>query len=255
MNYLITGVSSGIGRALTKKLVGSGNTVWGTARRKELLVDLKKELHNSPRFIYTAVDQGKENDWKLITRSFKGKKIFPQVIIFNAAVSENDLESYINLKSLEKTFEVNFLGIMRGVNNLLPIVKTNSQFIAISSFSALKGNSSESIGYASSKAALSIAFESLHQKYKEHGIIFKTIFFGPINSGMSPFKKGVPFALSEDKAVESIINAVKSKEVHHYYPKSIFFIFRLIKLLPSSLYFKILSRMDSIHLKFKEDVN
>jgi len=41
---LITGVSSGIGRELTKQLVVEGDSVWGVARRKELLINLKKEL-------------------------------------------------------------------------------------------------------------------------------------------------------------------------------------------------------------------
>ena len=54
-NVLITGVSSGIGKALTKLLLTKGFRVWGIARRKELLLELKKELH-SDKFIFTAAD-------------------------------------------------------------------------------------------------------------------------------------------------------------------------------------------------------
>lgn len=249
--YLITGVSSGIGKSLTKELIRQGNTVWGIARRENFLLNLKEELQ-SDHFVYSVADQGKESDWRLISRLFQKKKFIPQIIIFNAAISENDLNNQIKLKSLEKMFRVNFFGIMKGINTLLPIIKPKAQIIAISTFSALKGSGTEGIGYPSSKSALSIAFESLYQRYKKRDITFKTIFFGPVNSGMSPFKRNAPFILSETSAVRSIINAVKGNDVQYYYPKTIFFIFRLIKLLPSSIYFKILSGMESIHLKHQK---
>lgn len=254
--YFITGVSSGIGRALTKELVSDGQIVWGIARREDLLKNLKKELGNSNNFMYTAIDQVKENCWEDLLKKFKEKKFIPQVIIFNAAILEKDLTNGIDIKIFEKLIEVNFLSVIRGVKNLLTLAKTGTQFIAISSFSALKGSGTEGIGYAASKSALAISFESLYQKYKNSGIAFKTIYFGPVNSGMGPFKDKTPFILSESQAVKSIIRSVKSNQGHFFYPKSIFLIFKLIKLLPADIYFKILSKMESIHLKHRsEDVN
>lgn len=255
IKYLITGVSSGIGRNLTKQLIRRGGTVWGIARREDRLKDLKKELSNSPKFFYSCADQSKDSDWAFIIKQLRREKFIPQVIIFNAAISEYDLEKQIKLESLEKMLNVNFLGVMKGINHLLPIVKDGTQFIAISSFSALKGSGTEGIGYASSKAALSIAFESLYQKYKNSKLLFKTIFFGPVNSGMTPFKKRVPFVTSEDQAVRFIIQSVKSKQGQYYYPKKIFLTLKLIKLLPPNIYFKILSMMESLHLKFQKNVN
>lgn len=245
--YFITGVSSGIGRSLTKELVLRGEFVWGTARREKLLRNLKRELNNSAKFIYAAIDQAEETDWESIIELFKRKKFIPKVIIFNAAISKNDLDNQIELESLEKMFKVNFLGVMKGISHLLPIVRPDSQFIAISSLSALKGSGTEGIGYASSKAALSIAFESLYQKYKKSGLLFKTIFFGPIRSGMNPFNGNTPFMISENQAINFIIHSIQSKQGQHYYPKSIFLIMKLIKLLPSSIYFKMLSIMESLH--------
>lgn len=249
--FLITGVSSGIGRALTNKLISEGETVWGIARREYLLKELNGELGNTAKFIYTTMDQAESSSWHSLIRSFKKRKFIPQIIIFNAAVSQDDLTNGIKMEALEKMLEVNFLGIMRGINALLPLAKPGTQFITISSFSALKGSATEGIGYAASKAALSIGFESLYQKYKDKHIIFKTIYFGPINSGMGPFKRNIPFILSENQAVKFIIDSTKSNKGQFFYPKSIFFIFKLIKLLPSNFYFKILSKMESIHIKLK----
>jgi len=249
--YLITGVSSGIGKALTKKLLNKGEVVWGIARREQLLKRLKKEINNSKKFTYTPMNQADKIGWQSLAKKLKEKNFVPEVIIFNAAISQNDLKNGIEIEVLEKMMDVNFLGIMRGINNLLPAVKPGTQFIAISSSSALKGSGIEGIGYAASKAALSIGFESLYQKYKDKGIIFKTIYFGPINSGMRPFKKNVPFVLSEDQAVNFIISSTKSNKGRFFYPKIIFLILKIIKLLPSDIYFIILSKMETIHSKFK----
>lgn len=251
--YFITGVSSGIGRALTKKLVSDGQIVWGIARREKLLKDLKKELNNSINFIYTPMDQTEKNGWRFLVRKFEERKFTPQIIIFNAAISQNDLKDGIEIQTLEKTMETNFLAVMKGVQNMLQLAKTGTQFIAISSFSALKGSGTEGIGYAASKSALAIAFESLYQKYKNKGIIFKTIYFGPVNTGMGPFKDNTPFILSENQAVKSIIDSTKSNKGYFFYPKSIFLIFKLIKLLPANIYFIILSKMESIHVKNRSD--
>lgn len=44
MKVFITGVSSGIGKALTTRLVKAGHEVWGVARRREALEELQTNL-------------------------------------------------------------------------------------------------------------------------------------------------------------------------------------------------------------------
>lgn len=253
-NFLITGVSSGIGKTLAETLIKKGHYVWGIARREYLLKDLKDRL-KTKRFYFTVMDQANAIDWQLLKKDFIKRKFTPSVIIFNAAISEKDLDKNLNIDSLENIMDVNFLGVMRGIHQLLPIVKPSTQIIAISTFSAFKGSAVEGIGYAASKAALSIGFESLYQKFKDKGILFKTIFFGPISSGMSPFTKKTPFILSEDQAVNFIISSIKGKSGQYYYPKIIFLLIKLIKLLPASLYFKILTIMETVHSKFDKNVD
>ncbi len=120
--------------------------------------------------------------------------------------------------------------------------------MAISSSSALKGSGVEGIGYPASKAALSIAFESLYQKFKNK-YIFKTIYFGPINTGMVPFRKNSLFLLSEKQAVSKIIQATLGKKVIYYYPGVLFFILKTIRHFPSKIYFYLLSQIEEFHKK------
>lgn len=251
--FLITGVSSGIGRALTKNLIAMNYFVWGIARREDALKQLKKQV-GSRKFTFSVMDQASDKHWIALIKRLKKRGFIPNVIIFNAAVQKLDLDENIDINNLKHTLNVNFLGIMKGIQSLLPLIKAGSQIVAISSFSAFKGSRVEGVGYAASKAALSIGFESLHQYFKKKGILFKTIFFGPINSGMGPFKKA-PFIISEKKAVQFIIKSLYGKQGQYYYPKTIFFVMKLIKLLPSSIYFKILSMMEYLHQKLQKNAN
>lgn len=236
---LITGVSSGIGRHLAEKLVRDGYQVFGIARR---------QVKSGPGFIFLSVDLTDQDAWEKITRQMVRIKFIPDIIILNAAILENDLKEGIDLEITNRLMETNFFAPIRGVEALLKIVKKRTQFIAISSLSALKGSGSEGIGYAASKAALSVAFESLHQKFKKQ-YFFQTIYFGPVKGGMGPFKTSAPFILKEETAVDLILQTIKDKSIIKYCPWYIFFAIKIIKLLPYQLYFTCLTVMEHIRNK------
>lgn len=253
---LITGTSSGIGRALTKNLIHNGNKVWGIARRKYLLDELKNELIFPEKFSYTAVDICGKDAWKKIVKSLRTKRFYLDIVIFNAAVSKNEfINNSIDVGITREIVETNFLSVMEGVKQLLPLLKKGSQVIAISSSSAFKGSEEEGIGYAASKAALSVAFESLYLKYRDK-IHFKTVFFGPVKSGMNPFSRYIFLTLSERKAVNAILTAIDGSKAQYFYPWTIFLAIKFAKILPSQIYFRILEFIDlKIHRKFtKNDI-
>ncbi len=247
--FLITGVSSGIGRALVKDLVLGGNEVWGIARRKKLLQKLNDELKGQGKFYYSVADISQEKDWKRLITKMSQKNYLPEVVIFNAAIYKPDLKKGPNLKLTKEIFTINFFGVIQGLEFLLRFIKKKAQFLAISSLSALKGSSIEGMGYPASKAALAIAFESLQQKYKK-GFMFKTLYFGPIAAGMSPFKKSSLFVVSEKHAVRKIKECIENSNVISFYPSFLFFFIRLLKFLPPNIYFYFLSQIEKQRQKY-----
>ncbi len=245
-NVLVTGASSGIGKALTKLLIAQGFKVWGVARRENLLLALKKDLH-SKNFFYTAADVTEGTFWENLITQFRRKKFVPRVIIFNAAIHENDLEEGINFEKLRDIMEVNFFSILKGVETLIKEYPGRLHFITFSSTSAFKGNYKEGIGYAASKSALSIAFESLFQKYSKSRVIFTTIFLGPVKTDMIRFVKPPPLTLTAEQVAQYVLNVITEKKPFYYYPKVSFIILNIMRLLPNQLFFKLWINMQRFY--------
>lgn len=194
-----------------------------------------------------------ENFWQRLIKDFNRKRFVPEVVIFNAAHNENDLKEGIEVGKLRKLMEVNFFSILEGVKLLTDKYK-KMHFISISSTSAFKGNFKEGIGYAASKGALSIAFESLFQKYINSKTSFTTIFFGPVKTDMIRFTKFPPMTLTKERAADYIIKAINEKKPFYYYPKIGFIFLKALRLLPNEIFFKFWINMQKTYTKDESEV-
>ncbi len=251
--FFITGVSSGIGRALTEELVKAGHSVWGVSRRRALLIGLKKQLNANKNFKFCSMDITSPSSWQRLITKMSSAKFVPQVVVFNAAILENDYLSNnsIDMISTRKMMETNYFSTLSGLNELSKVVRRKTKFIFVGSSSAFKGSGEEGIGYSGSKAALNTAFESLFQKFNA-AYNFKIIHFGPIKTDMVPFDSRILFMRSPQQAARAIIEAVKTDGHIFYYPWLPFFFLRIIKLLPSPIYLSVLNTINSIHRKYRK---
>ena len=251
---LITGVSSGIGRELAKQLVARGDFVWGISRRKKLLLELKNDLEDSKKFNFSSLDVTKLVEWRRLISRMRQDRFVPKVVIFNAAILENDLRTGngINLAVTRKVMETNYFSILSGLDELMKFIKKKTKIIFIGSSAAFKGSGEAGVGYSGSKAALNSAFESLHQRFGET-YDFKIIHFGPVKTDMVPFNGKVMFMQSAEEAAGAIINAIDSTNKIFYSPWPLFFVLRLIKLLPSRIYLAVLRMIDSVHQKNRKE--
>ena len=243
-NVLVVGASSGIGLALTERLLRENHRVWGLARRVESLALLSAEPSAAGHFHYSPTDITDAGDIRRLADEMKQNGFVPDIVVLNAAVWEGDMADDLNLPSLQKMMDINFLGAMRMVDCLLPIMAKDGQFIAISSSSAFKGSTFEGAGYAASKAALSVAFESFHQRWGRQGPAFTTVFFGPIATLAKRLKHKTPFTLPKEKAVACIMAAMRGRKPVYYHPWILFLVLRLAKLLPPTWYLGLIHKLD-----------
>jgi NAD(P)-dependent dehydrogenase (short-subunit alcohol dehydrogenase family) len=156
----------------------------------------------------------------------------PDLVILNAGINLPDLEPSFRLDAAEEVFRVNVFGALAFVDRLLPRARAagRGHFVAISSMSAFR-TSGRSVAYAASKAALSMAFESLRFRYAAEPVRFTTVHLGPVDTAMWPGGK-FPFLLTPEDAARRILRAVERGRTVYDCPRPIVAAARLSALIP-----------------------
>jgi len=159
---IITGASSGIGKALAYEFSRRGSKVVMGARNIKALEEIAADIKNKGGdVIFTQTDVTLESDCKnliLTAIDYYGKI---DVLINNAGISMRALFEHTDIKVIKKLMDVNFWGAVFCTKYALPhILKQKGSIVAVSSIAGLKGLPARS-GYSASKAALDGFMESL----------------------------------------------------------------------------------------------
>jgi len=241
---VVIGASSGIGLELVKKLLQNGDRVWGVARHIDALRNCADDK-NPGSLTVSEIDISKKETIVAFANTLRGAGFVPDVVVINAGIYQNDMDVNVSAEITEKLLDTNCMGAIYCVQELMPLVARNGQFIAISSSSAFKGSGYEGAGYAASKAALSMAFESFYLKWSRCGPLFTTIFFGPLETSLRRTKGSTAFLTSAPDAAACIMKAIRGRKPVYYCPPLLFLLIRLARTLPSGIYLPLLRRIES----------
>ena len=238
----ITGASSGIGRALAIKFANEGWLVAASARRENLLQELNKineNIHSFPLDV-TNIDQCK-TVFKNIIDKFKNIEIS----IFSTGMHDPKSEKELNLEKIRKIMEVNYFGTMNSINSVYDYYnnKKSGQISIVSSVAGYRGLPAAG-AYCASKSALKSFAESLHFELKRKNVRVSLVSPGFIKTPMTDQNDfPMPMIKSPEFAAEQIYTGLVMKkgfEIH--FPKTFTFIMKLLSILPSSIYFKIVEK-------------
>jgi NADP-dependent 3-hydroxy acid dehydrogenase YdfG len=112
---LITGCSSGIGRATALRLAKSGWTVYASARRLETIADLKDaDCHT------LALDVTDEQSMRGAVDAVEHAEGAVGVLVNNAGYSQSGAIETIPLDAVRRQFETNVFGLVRLTQLVLP---------------------------------------------------------------------------------------------------------------------------------------
>ncbi len=112
---LITGCSSGIGRATAVRLAGSGWTVYATARRPESLADLAAAGCH-----VLALDVTDEDSMQAAVAEIESREGAVGVLVNNAGYSQSGAIETVPMDAVRRQFETNVFGLVRLTQLVLP---------------------------------------------------------------------------------------------------------------------------------------
>jgi short-subunit dehydrogenase len=240
MNVLIIGATFGIGYELSKKYLDHCDNLILLGRTQEKLQNLKLEFNSRRTKVSTfSLDvTEKENCKRIISEIIQEyKKI--DLVVYCSGYYEPHETFDIRLELFEKTFAVNFFGMINCFSILLPHFKSqqSGHLAAISSVAGFGGLPNSS-SYGPSKAAMINYFESIKIDCDKNNISLSIINPGFVKSRLTEKNTfDMPFIMEADKAAEIIFEGLLAEKYEITFPIQMKIIFKFLQILPRPIYF------------------
>ncbi|MBL6449747.1 SDR family oxidoreductase [Fulvivirga sp. 29W222] len=168
---IITGGSSGIGKALAEVFGKNGSKVMITGRKQEPLDKAVKELQNKGiEVIGFQSDVSREEDNKKMAEEAIRHYGHIDILINNAGISMRALFEEVDLDVVKQVMDINFYGVLYATKYCLPSIQENKgSVIGISSIAGFRGLPGRT-GYSASKFALQGFLEVLRTEMLKKGV-------------------------------------------------------------------------------------
>jgi NAD(P)-dependent dehydrogenase (short-subunit alcohol dehydrogenase family) len=216
---VVTGGSSGIGKAAALKIAAAGAKLVICARGAEELAETKKEIEATGGFCHTyQVDLADLASCDKFVVDVLAEHGHVDILVNNAgrSIRRAISSSYDRFHDFERTMQLNYFGALRLIMGVLPKMaeRHRGHIINISSIGVLT-NSPRFSAYVASKAALDAFSRCAQAEFSDNGVSFTTINMPLVKTPMiAPTKmyESVP-TLSPDEAADIIIEAIIERPV------------------------------------------
>lgn len=214
---IITGASSGIGRAAALKIARAGGIPLLVARRAEALEELKREIEalGGAAYVYTA-DLSDTRAIEQLTERIFADHPAVDVLVNNAgrSIRRSIALSYDRFHDFERTIQLNYLGTIKLIIQLLPHMRERrtGHVVNVSSI-GVQTNPPRFSAYVASKAALDAFTRVVGSETIGDGVHFTTIHMPLVRTAMiAPTRIYDSFpTISPDEAADLICEAIRSK--------------------------------------------
>lgn len=241
---VITGISSGIGEHVAKKILSLGYTVVAIGRDKQKTQNKFVDCKEGQLLFFTA-DLSQNTALNTFESFLNENKITSiDALVNNAGVAYASPYEVQDFFQVEEMVTVNLLSVMRLTHMMIPYLSKNEgRIVNISSVSGQQGTPFLA-AYCATKHAIEGFSESLRRELAIHGLYVSVIGPGSVktpiwNKGLNKiskiiqesiyknaFQKFIAFAVDEEKhglevdvVVENVIHAILSSQPKiRYYP-------------------------------------
>lgn len=186
MIVLITGISSGFGKAIAERLVAEGHTVYGTVRREVAPIDGVHYLH---------ADVRDEVAVKAAFESLMAAEGRVDIFINNAGMGIGGPLEFCSVEDISMQMDVNFLGMVRWLAHIVPQMRRQraGKIICLSSIGGLMGLPYQG-AYSASKFAIEGYCQALRLELRGSGVRVVVVEPGDFSTGFTAGRKSVPTA-------------------------------------------------------------
>lgn len=176
---LITGCSTGIGRAIAQALLASGHTVWATARRPETLADLAEQGAH-----VTALDVTDEQSMAAAVARVEATHGSVGTLVNNAGFGEYGAVEEVDLDKVRAMFDTNVFGLARMCQLVLPGMRRAGSG-RIVNISSMGGRMTFPLGgyYHATKYAVEALSDALRVEVRPFGVQVVVVEPGITRSG------------------------------------------------------------------------
>jgi len=184
-NILITGASSGIGKAAAFRLLAEGWNVYAVARRISRLSDLEAK-----GAVIIAMDLTDEESVINGVARIQKQAGTIDILINNAGYGEYGSIEEVSTEEAKKQFEVNVFGLARITRLVLPKMREN-RYGKIINISSMAGKATSPMGgwYHASKHAVEAISDALRMEVRQFGIDVIIIEPGAVKSEWADIAK------------------------------------------------------------------
>jgi NAD(P)-dependent dehydrogenase (short-subunit alcohol dehydrogenase family) len=196
---LVTGCSSGIGRAIAQRLAASGRfTVWATARKREALAELEAKGCRT-----LALDVTDDGSMQRAVKEIEASHGAVWALVNNAGYSQSGAVEAVPMERVRAQFETNVFGLVRLVQLVLPGMraKASGRIVNLSSMGGKLTFPGGGI-YHASKHAVEAISDALRFEVRGFGIQVAIVEPGLIRSGFAEAAVGAMGAPSEGPYAE-----------------------------------------------------
>lgn len=229
---IITGATSGIGRALAEKLASEGYLVGATGRSLERLEELQRKYPDNIKIMQMDVTQVEELGQRFdqLVERLGGLDL----CVINAGVGIHNRN--LDLQPELKTIAVNVSGFVATLQKAVEhfLKQGRGHIVGISSIAALMGNPLAP-AYNASKAFEMNYLEGIGARLRREGIPVTDIRPGFVATEMTEKNERMFWVATPEKAADRIYRAIVRKRPYAYITRRWRLIGWLVRLVPYSM--------------------
>jgi len=179
-SVLITGTTSGIGRALLEHYVHDGVKVVSVNRRR--VAELEARF---PAVRFECVDVRSATDVAELVHGLAASDQLPETFVLNAGINRLDNDESFDVSAHREVLDTNLYGVLNFVGPLtqLPPGRVERHLVAIGSIASYVGNP-YGLGYHTSKKALAACFKVWSRMYAGTDLVFQQVMLGPVRTAI-----------------------------------------------------------------------